>query len=342
MSDVLALDIGGANIKLADGLGYAENWPFTLWKTPERLADQVAQCLAAAPSAERLVVTMTGELCDCYVTKSQGVRAIIAATVQAAGDTPVSFYQTTGQFVSAEEAIKNHLLTAASNWQALASFSARHCEGKPGLLIDVGSTTADFIPLVDGKEAARGRTDPERLLTGELVYTGVERSPVCAVVSQLPWRGKMCPVAQELFATSGDAYLLLGHLSEVESEANTADGKPFTCDAAHARLARMVCGDRELVSRGEVVAFAEAIREAQLVMLERGLTKVLDAMSAKPQAMVLSGHGEFLARQLLERVSGPGRIVSLTEKLGPAVSRCAPAHALAYLAVLQLNTRRDT
>ncbi|MDZ4657936.1 MAG: hydantoinase/oxoprolinase family protein [Bythopirellula sp.] len=335
MPNILALDIGGANIKLANGHDYAASCPFALWKTPEKLAAQIAECLTAAPSAERIVVTMTGELCDCYETKSLGVKHILAATIEAAPRTPVTVYQTTGQFVAAEEAIENYLLAAASNWHALASFAAGYCEGEQGLLIDIGSTTADLIPLVAGKEAAGGRTDPERLLTGELVYTGVERSPVCAIVSHLPWRDASCPVAQEFFATSGDAYLLLGNLSADETDTNTTDGKPFTIAASHSRFARMVCSDSELVSRAEVIAFAEAIREAQLAMLERAFNQVVDAMPAKPQAMVLSGHGEFLARQLLARVHWQGRIVSLTEKLGQKVSRCAPAHALAVLAQQQ-------
>ncbi len=80
------------------------------------------------------------------------------------------------------------------------------------MLIDIGSTTSDIVPLVHGLPTARGRTDPERLVSGELVYTGVERSPVAAVASRVPWKGWLCPLAQELFATTRDVYLLLGDL----------------------------------------------------------------------------------------------------------------------------------
>jgi (4-(4-[2-(gamma-L-glutamylamino)ethyl]phenoxymethyl)furan-2-yl)methanamine synthase len=329
---ILAIDIGGANIKLADSLGYAASWPFALWKSPEKLAGKLVECLAAAPRADHIVVTMTGELCDCYETKREGVRAIVSATLEATAGTLVSFYQTTGQFVSADQATENHLLTAASNWHALATFAARYCERESAILIDIGSTTTDIIPIENGKEVARGRTDPERLLSGELVYTGVKRTPVCAIVTRLPWRGGTCLVASEFFATSGDAHLLLGNLSEDEGDTDTADGKPFTSKAAHARLARIVCGDQELVSRTEAVTFAESVQAAQCKMLEYGICKVIDAMSAKPQAIILSGHGEFLARRLVDRLRFSGEIDSLTEKLGPEVSRCAPAHALAVLA----------
>lgn len=331
-SPLLALDIGGANIKLANGNGYAANWPFALWKHPAGLTQQISRCIEAAPSASRLVVTMTGELCDCFETKSQGVIAIVTAMLEAAGEQAVWFYQTNGDFVSSLKAIETPLLTAASNWYALSAVAANYCEIGPGLLMDVGSTTIDLIPLVDGIVAARGHTDTERMLHGELVYSGVERSPVCAVVSQLPWRGKVCPVAQELFATTADAYLLLGEMPEDPKDINTADGKPFTLTAAHSRLARMICADRELVSLQEAVEFAEAIRVAQLERLEKAFQLVVDAMPEAPQTLVLSGHGEFLTRRLLGQLGLPSRIVSLTEKWGPDISRCATAHALAMLA----------
>ena len=38
-----------------------------------------------------------------------------------------------------------------------------------------------------GKVAARGRSDTERLQTGELVYAGVRRTPLCALATELPF-----------------------------------------------------------------------------------------------------------------------------------------------------------
>ena len=35
----LALDIGGANLKAADGEGFAVSQPFPLWENPEQLVD---------------------------------------------------------------------------------------------------------------------------------------------------------------------------------------------------------------------------------------------------------------------------------------------------------------
>jgi probable H4MPT-linked C1 transfer pathway protein len=338
MSKILALDIGGANIKVADGQGFARSWPFSLWKSPEKLADKLRGCLIESPSHDQLVVTMTGELCDCFETKREGVRHIVDAIVKAAGSVPVLFYQTTGKFVSAEEACKNHMLTAASNWHALATFAARYCDGKPGMLIDIGSTTTDIIPIENGKEVALGRTDPERLGTGELVYQGVLRTPMCALVGMVYWRGyHRLQTANELFATSGDAYVLLGMLPEDPTNTCTADGKPFTLDAAHARMARTICGDRESVTLEEAQSFAHKAYSAQLHCLEWAYGMVSWAKRSRkttPAKIIFSGQGEFLAHELMKcrYVNYTGETTSLNELLGPEISRCATGHALAVLA----------
>ena len=109
-------------------------------------------------------------------------------------------------------AAREPLSVAAANWHALAQFACRYLAGEGGLLVDVGSTTTDMVPLLRGGPAPHGLTDPERLLSGELVYTGVVRSPICGLATALPWRGQLCPTAQEVFATTCDAYVTLGLL----------------------------------------------------------------------------------------------------------------------------------
>lgn len=331
---LLALDIGGANLKAADGTGFAASHPFALWQRPAELATALKRLIASAPPAETLAITMTGELADCFETKAQGVHHILRHVREAAGDGTVLVYLTDGSLVSPEAALRNPLLAAASNWHALASFAARYCATRCGLLMDIGSTTTDFIPIVDVRPRAAGETDTDRLAAGELVYTGVERSPVCAVIDALPWRARQVPVAQELFATTRDAYLMLGDLPEEAGDCRTADGRPATQDAARNRLARMICADRDQFDHEDALAAAQAVARAQLSRLGIAARGVLRRMSEPPSTIVLSGQGEFVGRRLCERLSIPG-IVSLKAELGSLVSRAAPAHALAVIAKSQ-------
>src|SRR5688500_4555437 len=169
---LLALDIGGANLKAADGRGFADVRYFPLWRQPEGLAAALAALLAAAPSHNVVVATMTGELADCYATKVKGVAAIVAALREAAAGRDAWVYLTDGRFVPPSEARAHPLLAAAANWHALARFAGRFARRGAALLFDIGSTTCDIVPLFDGAPVATGRTDPERLAAGELVYTG--------------------------------------------------------------------------------------------------------------------------------------------------------------------------
>ncbi len=153
----LGLDIGGANLKAANAAGWACSLPFALWRDPHGLEAALAALVQRAPSFNRLAVTMTGELCDCFRTKAEGVRHILAAVEQIAVGKGVEVYLTDGRFVTISAARESPHLAAASNWRALAQFACRFMSNDAGLLIDVGSTTTDVIPLVDGRVAARNK-----------------------------------------------------------------------------------------------------------------------------------------------------------------------------------------
>ena len=229
---VLALDIGGANLKGAHTAGVARTVPFDLWKQPAGLAAALRSLTESFPAFDAFAVTMTGELCDCYPTRRDGVLEILdsVAFVSQWLGKPAFVWRSDGSFADLAAARAEPLACAASNWLALATFAGRFAPRGHAMLLDVGSTTSDLIPLRDGVPIPAARTDLDRLRSGELVYTGVSRTPVCAVLGE--------SVAAEWFATTLDVYLLLGDIAEDADDRRTADGRPATREHAHARLAR--------------------------------------------------------------------------------------------------------
>jgi probable H4MPT-linked C1 transfer pathway protein len=330
--DVLAFDIGGANLKAADGLGWAHGEPFELWRRRGDLPAALARLVGERRPA-RVVATMTGEIADCYRSRHEGVADIIAAVVAAAAGRPVGIYMVDGAIVPPEEALARPLDAAAANWHAVARLAGHEAPADRSLLIDVGSTTTDIVPLRAGRPAMHGLDDVSRMASGELVYTGVERTPVAALVRRLPWRGRLRPVATECFATSRDAWLLLAGLPEDPHCRATADGGPATRTAAARRLARMILADASDVSADEAVAMAEWCASRQSRLVARAAAQVAAATGGPPGRVVLSGHGDCLARRCLASLGWVVEIVSLPEVLGPEVSRAAPAHALASIAL---------
>lgn len=328
----LGIDIGGANLKVSDGKRYARSVSFALWMEPEGLVGQLRRLITESPESRQLSVTMTGELADCFSSKAEGVRFILKAVAEAAGGRETCVYLTDGQMVAPEVAMSKPELAAASNWHALARFVGRYASDATALLLDIGSTTCDVIPLVDGHPQAKGRNDTERLLAGELIYTGVERTPLCAVASRVLYRGQECPIAGELFATMRDVYVVLGDLPERPEDTDTADGRPGTRIASRARLGRMICADQEQFDLPDAVAMAQSFADAQVASVSAAVEQVTARMPSPPQTVIASGHGEFLARRVLSEIEFNARVVSLAECLGPDMSRAATAYALAVLA----------
>jgi probable H4MPT-linked C1 transfer pathway protein len=218
------------------------------------------------------------------------------------------------------------LPVAAANWLALAHIAAGFIPEGSGLAIDVGSTTTDIIPIIGGRPAPKGLTDPDRLRSLELVYTGVRRTPLCAVLG--------AGVAAELFATTLDVNLVLEQIAEDPTNQNTADGRPATKAAAHVRLARMLGGDAESIGPQETIKLAERALLRQVYQLTMAFDHVARSLPEPPRSVVLAGEGEFLARLVLGQQNSfrAGKVISLSETLGPEKSRAACAYALTVLA----------
>jgi probable H4MPT-linked C1 transfer pathway protein len=330
----LGLDIGGANLKAATSAGTACSDPFEIWRAPDELATRLKGLIGRFPPAELLAVTMTAELADCFSTKADGVAAILRAARQAAGATPIVVWQTSGEFATPELAIGRPMAVAAANWHVLATWAGRLAPRGKALLIDIGSTTSDVIPLRDGRPVARGLTDLARLLNCELVYTGLRRTPLCAVAEMVNVHGRPCRVAAELFATMLDVCLLLGIIPEDESDRSTADGRPATVARAHDRIARMVCCDRDEIDLAEARSIAVCFADRQKATLASAIDSVVSRDRDRLEAVILSGSGEILAGRIIAEhpATRDARRIHLADSLSPALAESACAHAVAVLA----------
>src|SRR5439155_23317531 len=99
VAGVLGLDIGGANLKAAHSSGGVRVQSFALWKDPGGLTSALGQLVESMPAADDLAITMTGELCDCYQSKRQGVQAILDAVDRIAGKRHIRVWTTSEGFL---------------------------------------------------------------------------------------------------------------------------------------------------------------------------------------------------------------------------------------------------
>jgi probable H4MPT-linked C1 transfer pathway protein len=333
----LAVDIGGANTKAAwlDGASLRTvSRPFEVWRDRDALARvlrEVADAVGAG-AAEAVAITTTAELSDAFRTKREGVGFVLDAAQDAFGDRPLRVLTTTGELVPVGEARTRPWEVAAANWVATAlAVAAAHPDA---LLVDVGSTTADVVPIAAGHVAATGHSDLERLLAGELVYTGVLRTNLAVIAARVPVRGGWCPVSSESFAISGDVHLLLGHLAPEAYDCPTPDGRPATAAFARERIARLVCADVEQLTEAEVGAIAAFLHAEQRRAIEEAARRVQRALP--PDAPVVAvGSGAFLGREVAARL---GRSVADgPAPWGATGAETAPAAALAALLAARLS-----
>jgi probable H4MPT-linked C1 transfer pathway protein len=329
----LGLDIGGANIKLSDGV-MASSVPFQLWKVPDHLPHCLDALVKQYPQIAGFAVTMTGELADCFETKAEGVDFILSAVEQVAEGRPIVVWQTGAEFVPADVAREIPLLVAAANWHALATWVGRMVPLGLSLLLDTGSTTTDIIPLWNGVPIPTGMTDRERLASGELVYSGVRRTPLCAVTQTVPFRGSTCSVAAELFATMLDVFLILGIKIEDPKDLDTANGKPATKACAHDRLARMICCDRTEVHSQDALAIAKYLAVEQSIQIGQAIRQVLSRQPEPLAHVLISGSGSFVLEALQSEmpVLNSAELLFLNRMFHHDMAESACAFAVARLA----------
>jgi probable H4MPT-linked C1 transfer pathway protein len=303
MVAVIGLDVGGANTKAAvvDGGGGTKvvSEPYEVWRDPEAMAGVIADVVGRlATDGAPVALTTTAELVDVFASKREGVLHVLDAARRALPERPLRVLTTGGDLIGIDAARSAPLQCAAANWMATALLVARSVPD--AILIDCGGTTTDLIPIAAGQVAPQGRTDLERLLAGELVYTGALRTNIAAVLAQVPIGGRPCPVSSELFAITADAHLLLGNLTPEQCTCTFPDGRGTSASEVRSRLARVVCADPDQLAEGDLEAVAAAVEEAQVTAIAAALARVA-AQLPRGVPVLAVGVGAFLARAAAAR-----------------------------------------
>jgi probable H4MPT-linked C1 transfer pathway protein len=368
-------DVGGAHVKvsMADRSGAVldvAQWACPLWQGLDHLERTVELVFERWPAARAAgaqhAVTMTGEMVDLFADRAEGVRAIVgvlagrldagldvvpdvvpglrpdaalAAQPDARTGPRLSFYAGDAGWLAADACVAGWRHVASANWLATARWVATRAAN--AVLIDIGSTTTDIIPIVGGRVVARAATDAGRLGTGELVYHGVVRTPLCGIAHRIEFAGVMVNVMNEWFATSADVYRLTGELDPLHDVYPGADHGPKTQAASCARLARMIGRDAHEADASAWRRFAQQWRALQLREIGVNLARVIAAHPELVSApLVGAGCGRFLvaalAREEARAYVDFGALAGVPDdcaELGAWAATCAPSVAVALLAL---------
>ena len=333
MAAIAGYDVGGAHLKVAlvdDGrVIAAREVACPLWQGLDRLdtALDAARDLTARTSHH--AVTMTGELCELFPSRHAGVIAI-TDHMQAKLGANARFFMGLKGFGDAAAARHNTASVGSANFLSTVQVIARI---KPhALLIDLGSTTTDIAAC----DTPQGLTDAERLQTGELVYTGLTRTPVASVTVRGLLAGQWQGLARDGFATMADVRRVLGTLPD---GADQADGTNVEGDAVAASLRRLSRGfgrDGELRHLAVWRAAAAHIREAQLQSIIEGVQQAtsrpgIDVSGGVVAAGVGAGEVAGIARRLGLACVTFGELIGASGDLARDATRYAPAVAVGMI-----------
>ena len=340
LASTIGWDLGGVHVKaslIRDGrVQAAVQAPCPLWQGVKALDETLKALPDWTRQAASHAVTMTGELTDCFADRTEGVAALSGWAAERLSG-PVRIFAGRAGFVAPEEAAASAFEIASANWYATAALVGRLAPDS--LLVDIGSTTADLIPVIGGHPAATGYSDAERLETGELVYTGVVRTPLIGLTDHAPFRGRRTRLMTETFAHVADVYRILGDLPPEADQQGTGDRKGKSVAESETRLARIVGRDRGEGDAATWAALAGHFAEAQLRLLHDAAAALLSRPDMPADApLVTCGAGAFVGDRLAARL-GRGRVglaELLASRVGEAastwISTCGPAVAVGLIA----------
>ena len=344
MQDIIGWDAGGAHLKAARAengiITRAVQIPCPLWLGVAELDRAFHEAEAAIGRAGFNAITMTGELCDAFATREEGVAGLAAIMARLLNPGRALFYAGRSGFVDESEAAGHAMEIGSANWHASAGLAGLRAH--EALFIDMGSTTTDIIPIMEGRPASLGFTDAERLIHGELVYGGLARSFLMAGPKLVPFAGQRTPLMNEWFASTADIHRILGQLPEGADMMETADGREKTKAASCARLARMIGRDSieadaaawERLARFFAEAQLREIMDAAALVLSRGLID-------RSAPIVGAGIGRGVIRELAARMGRPfigfGDLIAAIPEARAKACDCAPAAAVALLAAAHFS-----
>jgi len=333
------IDVGGANTKVATSAtdGFIDTIYAPLWKNKAILYDVLLEVkrkfeIGAQAGIEAVGVVMTGELCDCFTTKREGVLHIKKTLSRVFKN--VKFFDIDCAFRDGSEVDKDPLSFASTNWLASAKLLSE--QYKDAIFIDIGSTTTDVIPIVRGEIKAK-RTDLGRLKFGELIYSGVLRTNLATLLKkvEIGEKGENCRTSSEFFAITADAYRVLGYLNKDDYRCESPDSHAFVGRenegksriSAMRRLARVVCCDLEEIGEDSVVSIAEQVKEAQVAELVASMKSMKQKYELK--MVVSAGIGDFIVKEAADLLNI--EFLSLSSRYGKEISAVFPAYAVTKL-----------
>ncbi|RAP49829.1 MAG: hypothetical protein BZ136_02730 [Methanosphaera sp. rholeuAM74] len=281
---IMGIDIGGANTDISiaqieeNDVEIIENEKkyIPMWKNRKKLRTYLKTL--NKKEIDVICATITAELSDTYTTKKEGIADITKTLIQEFPQSKIKFVTHDGlqDYTYTQE---NPLKVAAQNWVATLNL-VKHIQ-KDCIFIDMGTTTTDIIPIKNSQKATPYYTDLDRLIHGELVYTGMLRTNLATITQTLNYQEHDTPLASELFAITADMHIVLENITPQQYTCNTPDNKGKDTLSCKRRISRLLCADLDMLNDEDITSITTQLYNAQKEQIKSGLKKVTEKTDLK-------------------------------------------------------------
>ena len=286
----LGWDIGGANTKVAIFNSNFEIIDFhfksiSIWNNLLNLKDFFKDISKIYTNSNIThFISLTAESCDNFNNRNHGVISIVDLC-----DTNLTglkkYYSNNNQYISFKEAVKNPHLLYSTNWMLTLNY-LKNSE-KINLIIDIGSTTTDFV--YKDMCVNENINDFMRLSNRTLLYQGAVRTPIPMFVNNINFGEKKIPVIKEVYATSGDIFCILKDIEFKNKSYIGADKLPYSEQNSLNRISRLIGKDYNINDRELFISLVKDLKVKFIINIVKNINHIEKLIGEK---LIVSSIGE--------------------------------------------------
>ena len=272
-------DIGGANTKITIFNSSHKICDFyfkniNIWSSISDFEDFVIKISKKYTDSDTYhFITLTAEGCDNFENRSHGVKSIInLCDMHLSGEK--KYYSNKNKYISFEDALKNPIELYSTNWMLTLNYLNN--QKKINLIIDIGSTTTDFV--YRDMSISENINDFMRLSNKTLLYQGVIRTPVPMFADNIKFSEIEIPIINEVYATSGDVFCILKDIKFENNSYTGSDNLPYTEKNSFNRISRLIGKDFNQKDKDLILSCAKDLKikfEKYIIQYIRNIEKLV-------------------------------------------------------------------
>ena len=282
-------DIGGSNTKISiikSNRANSEVHEIELWNDNglSKLKKLVSE-FGNNKSDTYHGVTLSGEMCDIFPSRKNGINTILSFFKKYSSNTLI--YSSSG-FLKLHK-IREYKKVASMNWYSIGEMISNKIDNC--IIIDMGSTTTDFIMIKNNKIINKREDDFTGLNHDELLYTGFLRSPIYALTNEVRVNMISSKVIPENFSTMADVYQILNIIDIKYDYSSRADGRSKTILNSYKRVARSFGFDFNKNHKKIIEKLCQEIMNIHIAKIYRSLRIIIKKNSYKNNNVKIIGLG---------------------------------------------------